>query len=86
MLFRSKLQMVLEGQGLTEVSAQGERFDPSIHEAVHFADGEDGLVLSVVQKGYRLYDRVVRPALVVVGRGGPGEQSGANGETATPAS
>lgn len=80
-LIYRKLQMVLEAQGLTEILAQGQRFDPSIHEAVHYADGEEGRVISVVQKGYRLYDRVIRPALVVVGKGG----QDTSGEPSPPA-
>ncbi len=83
-LIYRKLQMVLEAQGLSEISAQGERFDPGIHEAVHYADGEDGHVLSVVQKGYRLYDRVIRPALVVVGKGDAIARSHDTGETPSP--
>ncbi len=75
-LIYRKLEMVLETQGLTEITAMGERFDPSIHEAVHFAEGEEGRVISVVQKGYRLYDRVIRPALVVVGKGTGSGDSG----------
>ncbi|MBI4498142.1 MAG: nucleotide exchange factor GrpE [Chloroflexi bacterium] len=86
-LISRKLQMVLEAQGLAEVPAQGERFDPSVHEAVHFVEGEEGRVMSVIQKGYRLHDRVIRPALVVVGKGKPeaGSQE-TSGEPSTPSS
>jgi molecular chaperone GrpE len=59
----------LEAQGLSEIKSIGEQFDPAIHEAVTQAEGEEGKVIEEVQKGYRLYDRVIRPALVVVGRG-----------------
>jgi molecular chaperone GrpE len=68
-LIYRKLQAVLEAQGLSEIKSIGEQFDPAIHEAVTQAEGEEGKVIEEVQKGYRLYDRVIRPALVVVGRG-----------------
>lgn len=68
-LIYRKLQHTLEAHGLTEVKAAGESFDPNLHEAVMTADGEEGKVIEELQKGYRLHDRVIRPAMVVVGRG-----------------
>lgn len=68
-LIYRKLQASLEAQGLEAVPAHGEHFDPTIHEAVNFSDGEEGRVTSVLQKGYRLHDRIIRPAVVVVGNG-----------------
>jgi molecular chaperone GrpE len=64
-----KLRATLEAQGLAQVKALGEPFDPHIHEAVMQAPGEEGMVVEEVQKGYQLHDRVIRPAKVVVGRG-----------------
>lgn len=64
-----KLQQLLESMGVYEVAAEGEPFDPSVHEAVGRQPGEEDRVLHVVQKGYRLGDRVVRPAMVIVGSG-----------------
>ena len=58
----------LAREGLEEIVAEG-AFDPHVHEALlsQPADGVDaGTVLQVVQKGYRLGDRVLRPARVVV--------------------
>jgi molecular chaperone GrpE len=68
-LIYRKLHAILERQGLTEIKTKGQRFEPSQHEAVRYADGEEGIVLAELQKGYRLSERVLRPALVVVGKG-----------------
>jgi len=67
-LIHRKFQSLLELNGVTEIPADGEPFDPNIHEAVMFGEGEDGRVISVAQKGYKLGDRVIRPAMVVVGK------------------
>jgi molecular chaperone GrpE len=55
--------------GVSEIPAAGEAFDPAIHEAVAKQPGEPNKVLHVVQKGYRLGEKVVRPAMVIVGEG-----------------
>jgi molecular chaperone GrpE len=68
-LIHRKLQATLEAQGVTEIKALGEDFDPSIHEAVGQAAGEDGKVIEEAQKGYKLHGRVIRPAFVIVGNG-----------------
>ena len=72
-LIQRKFQQFLDGNGVTEIEADGLAFDPNIHEAVMFGEGEDGMVIGVVQKGYRLGTRVLRPAMVVVGQGGKPE-------------
>jgi molecular chaperone GrpE len=67
-LVREALRQSLEREGLVEIEAEG-RFDPHVHEALlaQPAEGrEQGDVLAVVQKGYRLGDKVLRPARVVV--------------------
>jgi molecular chaperone GrpE len=68
-LIYRKFQAVLEMSGVAEIEADGAAFDPALHEAVMFGEGESGKVISVVQKGYKLGDRVIRPAMVVVGKG-----------------
>jgi molecular chaperone GrpE len=55
--------------GVKPIEAEGKRFDPSEHEAVGRQTGDEGKVLHVVQQGYRLGDRVIRPAMVIVGNG-----------------
>jgi molecular chaperone GrpE len=67
-LIYRKFQAVLEAAGVSEIKAEGETFDPNVHEAVMYGEGEEGKVVSEVQKGYRLGDRVIRPAMVVVGK------------------
>ncbi|MBE0430967.1 MAG: nucleotide exchange factor GrpE [Dehalococcoidia bacterium] len=68
-LIYNKLKAILEAQGLTEIEAKGEPFDPRLHEAVMQQEGEEGLVIEETQKGYRFKDKMLRPSLVVVGRG-----------------
>jgi molecular chaperone GrpE len=68
-LIYRKLQAILETRGLTEIKTVGENFDPTVHEAVSQGEGEEGKVIEELQKGYKLHDRVIRPALVVVGKG-----------------
>jgi molecular chaperone GrpE len=68
-LVLSDLHGVLAREGVEAVEPAGERFDPTVHEALstRSEDGaEPGLVLDVVQKGYRMSDTVIRPARVVV--------------------
>lgn len=67
----------LEKSGLKEVKALGEPFDPCFHQAVSEQPDEKveaGSVLFELQKGYTLYDRLIRPAMVVVSKGSPGSQ------------
>ena len=64
-----KLFGVLEAVGVGLIKAQGENFDPSMHEAVGSAPGEEGEVVRELATGYRLNERVLRPAKVLVGNG-----------------
>ena len=68
-LIYRKLRSTLEANGLREIKALGETFDPNYHEAALYDDGEEGKVIEELQKGYMLHDRVLRPAMVKVGRG-----------------
>jgi molecular chaperone GrpE len=68
-LIYRKLQAVLEASGVKQIQTEGQQFDPRYHEAVMTGEGEEGKVVSEVQKGYLLGDRVLRPAMVVVGQG-----------------
>lgn len=74
-LIYRKLLTILEAQGIREIPAQGQVFDPLLHEAVLHGQGPEGRVVQVLQKGYSLHDRVLRPALVQVGDG-TGSQPG----------
>lgn len=68
-LIERKLRTTLEAQGLTPIEAVGESFDPYQHEAIRQDNGEEGIVIGEVQKGYKLHDRIIRPSRVVVGNG-----------------
>jgi molecular chaperone GrpE len=65
-----ELVEALAREGLVEVETDGQ-FDPHVHEALvsQPSEREDGSVIEVLQKGYRLGDRVLRPARVVVSQG-----------------
>ena len=66
-LVRDELTGVLARAGVEIYSPAGEQFDPDWHEAMLTRPGEAGLVLEVLEKGYRLNGQVLRPARVVVG-------------------
>ena len=68
-LIERKLRAGLEAQGLSPIKAQGEKFDPHLHEAVRQGKGKEGIVTEEVQKGYKFHDRVIRASRVVVGNG-----------------
>ena len=74
-LIYNKLKAVLEAQGLTEIKAKGEPFDPSLHEAVMYQEGEEGKVVEEIQRGYKFKDRVIRPSMVIVGEGSEEEKT-----------
>ncbi len=66
-LVHSELIAVLERNGVQQFDPSGEKFDPAEHEALSMRDeGESGLVVDVVEKGYRSNGTVLRPARVVV--------------------
>lgn len=71
-----KFAQLMEAMGVTEIPTEGEEFDPEHHEAVGRQPGEDGRILHVVQKGYQLGDKVIRPAMVIVGDGNAGGGGG----------
>lgn len=68
-LILKQMKDILEREGLTEIQADGELFDPSLHEAV-MTEARDDIpeqtVVETLQKGYRLGSRVLRPSLVKV--------------------
>jgi molecular chaperone GrpE len=76
-LVHRELAAALEREGLAEIETNG-LFDPHVHEALlsQPSEAEEGSVLEVVQKGYRLGDRVLRPARVVVAATPPEDDGG----------
>jgi molecular chaperone GrpE len=68
-LIYRKLQAILEAEGVKRIEAEGQVFDPTVHEAISQEPSENhasGQVIAVVQNGYMLGERVIRPALVRV--------------------
>ncbi len=68
-LIYKKLQSILESEGVSEIAAEGEQFDPNRHEALSQEPSsahESGQIIEVIQKGYLIGDRVLRPSLVRV--------------------
>ncbi|MFZ2176255.1 MAG: nucleotide exchange factor GrpE [Rhodococcus sp. (in: high G+C Gram-positive bacteria)] len=62
-----KLTGILTSLGLSEFGAEGDAFDPALHEAVqHEGDGHDPVLGTVMRKGYKFGDRVLRHAMVAV--------------------
>jgi molecular chaperone GrpE len=69
-LVQRELQEALGKEGLVEIETNG-GFDPHVHEALlsQPSEQDEGAILEVLQKGYRLGDRVLRPARVVISQG-----------------
>ena len=66
-----KLKAILESEGIEPIAADGITFDPNFHEAISYEendDHQDGQVIEVVQRGYKLGDHVLRPAMVRVAK------------------
>jgi molecular chaperone GrpE len=69
----------LEKNGVKKFSPQGEKFDPNVHQAMYEVQDSDlpsGTVAQVIQAGYMIGDRVLRPALVAVAKAPPKQASG----------
>jgi molecular chaperone GrpE len=75
-LLERKLRGILEVEGLKPVDSIGAQFDPYQHEAVAQVPSEqpEGTVIAEHQKAYRLYDKLIRPALVTVSSGSEGKE------------
>jgi molecular chaperone GrpE len=65
-----QLQQAFQSANLVEVTPLGEKFDPNRHQAISMveADAEPNTVVQVLQKGYLLHERVIRPAMVIVSK------------------
>jgi len=60
---------ILTQEGVEEILAEGADFDPKLHEAIEVIEGRnDGKIVKVVAKGYKINDKVIRPAKVAVER------------------
>ena len=68
-LIQRKLQSILDSEGIKRIEAEGQVFDPNFHEAIsqeQSAEVPSGHVVAVVQNGYMLGEKVLRPAMVRV--------------------
>ncbi|HEX7431520.1 MAG TPA: nucleotide exchange factor GrpE [Candidatus Limnocylindrales bacterium] len=80
-LLDRKLRQLLESEGVTPIEVMGRPFDPREHEAIASVPAPgipDGVVVAEIQRGYRIRDRVLRPAMVAIAGGGaeaPGDGS-----------
>jgi molecular chaperone GrpE len=88
-LTERELLKALEKHGVTRLEPRGERFDPNLHQAMYEVPDPSvpaGTVVEVVQPGYRIAERVLRPALVVIAKGGPkaAKESPANDNADAP--
>lgn len=73
--FADKFRAIVSGQGITEFGAEGDEFNPEIHEAVQdLSQGDTKVVGTVLRKGYMIGDRLVRNAMVIIAD--PAEQAG----------
>jgi molecular chaperone GrpE len=80
-LTERELMKVMEKNGIKRFDPQGQKFDPNLHQAmmqVPDPSVPDGTVVQVMQPGYMIADRVLRPALVGVSKGGPKAAPAAN--------
>ena len=68
-----QLASAFQSANVTEINPVGEKFDPNKHQAISAleADGEPNTVITVLQKGYLLHERTMRPALVIVSKAKP---------------
>lgn len=65
-----QFRQVLADDGLIEIPA-GDTFDPNLHEAIDVREGEDNKILEIIQRGYTLNGKVLRPIKVIVGKSNP---------------
>jgi molecular chaperone GrpE len=78
------LLKTLERHGVRKIDPLGEKFDPNLHQAMFEAPDSEiakGLVSKVVQSGYKIGERVLRPALVGISAGAPKAQTAEGGDT-----
>jgi molecular chaperone GrpE len=70
-LIHRKMKSILDAEGVELIPAEGEMFDPNFHEAISQEEADDhkeGEILDVIQQGYKIGDRILRPALVRVAK------------------
>lgn len=86
-LTEKELHTILENQGVRRVTSMGQAFDPNLHNAIQEVEDAtipSGTVVQVFQDGYMMHDRLLRPAMVVVSRGGPKREAAPAAAAAAP--
>jgi len=84
-LTERELMKTLEKNGIRKIEPQGEKFDPNLHQAMYEVPDPSvpsGTIVQVVQPGYVIGERILRPALVAVSKGGPKAAPAPAGEPA----
>src|SRR3954447_4602981 len=80
-LTERELIKVMEKHGIRKIEPQGQKFDPNLHQAmleIPDAGVPSGTVVQIMQPGYTIGERVLRPAMVAVSKGGPKTQAAAD--------
>lgn len=78
------LMQLFEKHGITKIEPQGQMFDPNLHEVIFESDipGQNaGTIIQVIEAGYTIHDRLLRPARVGVAKGSAGLEGGAHLDT-----
>lgn len=79
-LTEKELHSILEQQGVRKINSLNQPFDANFHNAIQEVENTavpNGTVVQVFQEGYVIHDRLLRPSMVVVSRGGPKREAGA---------
>lgn len=66
-LTRDEMKTILSDEGVTEIEVLGKQFNPNEMECTAKTEGTENIVVKIVQKGYKIYDQILRPARVEVG-------------------
>ncbi|MDD5098372.1 MAG: nucleotide exchange factor GrpE [Candidatus Pacebacteria bacterium] len=69
LLIKKQIESMLKSLGAEEIETINQKFDPSIHEAVEEIEGEEGMIIEEIEKGYKTKEKVIRPARVKIGKG-----------------
>ncbi len=70
-----KLKKILKSEGVEEIKTEDASFEADLHEAIETVDGEKDKVIKTYRKGYKLNDKLLRPAMVSVGNGNKSSKS-----------
>jgi molecular chaperone GrpE len=76
-LVLNQFKQFLKNQGVSEINATDETFNPAFHEAINHQESDlpEGQVVQQIRKGYKLQDKVLRPATVIVSKGKPDQET-----------